>query len=247
MTKTKTILVMAGSREAHDVVRALLACQRRVIASLSEPERMFADLPVPTRLGSFETDEDIAVWLAESHVSVVLDASHVFEGSICNRVCKVCKHNKIAYVRVLRPTWTPAKSDNWHRFETISKAVENLPENSRVFTNTGWPTLPDYAGFQGEKLHMRQTHASMKPAPYPFLDYVEGTPPFSQLQEETLFTELGITHLICRNVGGAASMSKVLAARALQLPVFMLSRPSPPEGATIVESVSDALRWEASL
>ena len=94
---------------------------------------------------------------------------------------------------------------------------------------------------------MRQTRLTHKTPPFCFVELIEGTPPFSQFQEQALFAKLGITHLICRNVGGAASMSKLLAARALQLPVFMVGRAPIAGDWTVVATVAEALDWEASL
>jgi precorrin-6A/cobalt-precorrin-6A reductase len=53
--------------------------------------------------------------------------------------------------------------------------------------------------------------------------------------------------LICRNVGGAASMSKLLAARAMCLPVYMVRRADVTAPHRMVETVAEALAWEANL
>lgn len=148
------------------------------------------------------------------------------------------------YLRLLRPAWTPSGLDRWTHLPSVRHAAEAVPENARVFSNTGWASLSDYADFRGQILFLRQTNSPTAPPPYAFVRYVEDAPPFSQHHEANLFRTLCVTCLICRNVGGTASISKLLAARDLGLPVLMVDRPAPPAGAAAVETVASALIWE---
>lgn len=246
MTSEQKILVMAGSREAHALVTALLARRREVIASLPEPERMFDALPVPTRLGKFASADRLRAWLIKNHVAAVMDASHTFDEDISALAGRVCTRLKLPYLRILRPPWVETPRDRWHHVPSIADAVRKIPANACVFTNTGFATLPEYAEFAGKKLYMRQTHPESEPAPFSFVEYIEGQPPFSQFQEERLFRQLNITHLICRNVGGAASMSKLLAARAMSIPVYLIERRPMADHLSVVGTVAEALEWEAN-
>lgn len=243
--ETKT-LVMAGSREAHGLITGLLARRRHVLASLPEPERMFDAFPVPTRVGAFGSDAEFSTWLADNNVATVIDASHAFDSDISAMAGAACTKMALRYLRVLRPPWTETVRDKWFHVSTIGQAVQLVPEQARVFTNTGLGTLSEYARFKGQKLFVRQTHRPRNAVPYPFIEFVEGNPPFSQFQEQSLFQELGVSHLICRNVGGAASMSKLLAAREMSMPVYMVARKPPRAHLDQVESVVEALAWEAN-
>jgi precorrin-6A/cobalt-precorrin-6A reductase len=55
-----------------------------------------------------------------------------------------------------------------------------------------------------------------------------------------------VTHrtdvIVTKNSGGAGAAAKLDAARALSLPVIMVTRPNLPE-APSVETVADALLW----
>lgn len=236
---------MAGAREAHGLITALVARGRRVIASLPEPERMFDALPVPTRVGGFTSDGSFARWIKAESVTTVIDASHVFDVDVSDRVARVCSLSDLRHLRISRPEWSKTPHDQWHDMASIQEAARSVPRQARVFTNTGWPTLPEYVDFRGQSLFMRQTQNVEKPVPYPFVRFITGAPPFTQFQEEALFSDLEITHLICRNVGGAASMSKLLAARAMGLPVYMIARPAEATGTQVVQTVAEALAWEA--
>jgi len=240
-----TILVMAGAREAHGLVTALLARGRQLIASLPEPERMFGALPVPTRIGAFANRAEAATWLSSEGVRFVLDASHAFDDEICAPLRQAAQDLQLPYLRIVRPPWQPTLRDRWIIKPSIRDAVADIPTGARVFSNTGWASLPEFADFKGATLYLRHTGATARAAPFPFVDVVTGQPPFSQFEEEALFSRLGITHLICRNVGGAASMSKLLAARAVRIPVMMIERKPLADQVPLVENVADALAWEA--
>lgn len=246
MVRKNTILVMAGAREAHSLIAALVGRQRRVIASLPEPERMFDDFPVVTRVGRFETGAAFASLLDAEAVGSVIDASHSFDADFSDIAAHTCRRIAIRYLRVLRPAWRAGRNDIWRSISNIALAVRDMPSEARVFANTGWPSLPDYAGFPGERVFMRQTLDHTRPPPYKFVEFVSGTPPFSQFQEQALFGALRISHLICRNTGGAASMSKLLAARSLRLPVYMVERKLSKLQHPVVGTVAEALAWEAA-
>lgn len=245
MSSDPTTLVLAGAREAHGVVSGLVARGDRVIASLPEEERMFGALPVPTRLGHFDSDAALQDWLVAQSVTRVIDTSHGFDAQISLRAARACAALNLPYLRVLRPEWQPAPQDRWTQFTDVEAAARAVCVEDRVFTNTGRGSLHAYADFRGTCVWMRLTHPTQAQSPFPFLHFLSGTPPFSVHEEETLFRELAITRLICRNVGGAASRSKLLAARKLAIAVSMIARPGPPPGAMCVEDVADALAWAA--
>ncbi|WP_187432204.1 Precorrin-6A reductase [Roseobacter fucihabitans] len=246
MKEDQTTLVMAGAREAHGVIAGLLGRGRRVIASLPEPERVFEPIPVPTRIGGFEQADDMCAWLQQNGVGCVIDVSHAFDAEVSDMAAQVSGAQKVRYMRLLRPSWRATRQDGWEFYDTISAAARDVPQAARVFSNTGRASLPAFADFSGQALFLRQTGPSQHPPPYPFVKYIVGTPPFSQKSEEILFQELRISRLICRNVGGAASRSKLLAARRLGIRVSMIERPPAPEGMPQVSTVAEALAWEAN-
>jgi precorrin-6A/cobalt-precorrin-6A reductase len=48
--------------------------------------------------------------------------------------------------------------------------------------------------------------------------------------------------VVAKNSGGAATYSKIAAARALGIEVVMIRRPQVPES-TVVETVEEAVAW----
>ncbi|WP_257883649.1 precorrin-6A/cobalt-precorrin-6A reductase [Roseobacter insulae] len=237
---------MAGAREAHGVIAKLVSRGRDVIASLPEPERAFDTLPVPTRIGPFHDASALQEWFAANEVRCVIDASHAFDAKISRRTARICSRQHLSYLRILRPPWHATGLDRWTVCASVKQASDTVPPGARVFSNTGRASLPEFAEFRGRVLFLRQTRKPATPPPYPFVTYSFGTPPYSQRSEETLFRELRVTRLICRNVGGAASMSKLLAARRLGIRVLMIERPQTPVAMPVVETIAEALAWEAN-
>lgn len=238
-------LVMAGAREALSLVSKLVVRGRDVIASLPEPDRMFEPLPVPTRTGVFEDHAALGDWFDTQHVTCVIDASHAFDAEVSRRAAIVCARRNLRYLRVLRPAWRTTGQDIWTFYRSVQKAIEDVPSGARVFSNTGRASLPECEGFKGQVLFMRQNQPHADLPPFDFVKYVMGRAPYSQREEEDLFRELRISRLMCRNVGGTASISKLLAARRLGIRVAMIERPDPPVGMPLVETVTEALAWEA--
>lgn len=244
MKERGTTLVMAGAREAHGIVSGLVQQGRKVVASLPEPERMFDPMPVPTRTGPFQSLAEFTDWLRDNDVSKIVDASHAFDAEVSEMARDAGIATALPYLRVMRPPWIATEAENWTEVSSIREAVEAVPINARLFSNTGWLSLPSYEGFRGARVFLRQNHEPRNEPPYGFVTIVPGEPPFTVAEEVALFSELRITHLICRNVGGDASASKLVAARELQLPVYMVARAPFPRGFGLVETVEQALEWE---
>ena len=243
MSSSSPTLVMAGAREAHGIVAGLLAQGDPVLTSLPEPERMFEPFQVPTHTGRFETPGAFADWLGANRISRVVDASHAFDTGVCEMAQGVCRQLSLPYLRVLRAEWQETEADNWLHVTSVREAADAAPASARLFSNTGWLSMPECAGFAGERLFLRQTHPVVNDPPYGFVTLLPGTPPFSVDEEESLFKELRITHLICRNVGGEASASKLIAARRLGLPVYMVARTPLATGVERAKTIDEALVW----
>jgi precorrin-6A/cobalt-precorrin-6A reductase len=113
-----------------------------------------------------------------------------------------------------------------------------------VFLATGRQTLEAFAGLADCRLICRQIDPPDGPFPFPNGAYLLGRPPFSIADEVGQFTRLGVDWLVVKDAGGAASRTKLDAARDLGLPVLMIRRPPQPE-AERVETVAAALDWLA--
>jgi precorrin-6A/cobalt-precorrin-6A reductase len=57
-----------------------------------------------------------------------------------------------------------------------------------------------------------------------------------------LFKALGVDWIVVKNAGGAASATKLTAARDLKIPVLMIARPEKPDTMRVT-SVDAAVGW----
>jgi precorrin-6A/cobalt-precorrin-6A reductase len=76
----------------------------------------------------------------------------------------------------------------------------------------------------------------------PRAKYVLGRGPFAEQAERELLEAERIEAVVAKNSGGAATVGKIAAARALGLPVILLRRPPLPQVAG-VETIEAAVAW----
>ncbi|KEJ89543.1 precorrin-6A/cobalt-precorrin-6A reductase [Sulfitobacter donghicola] len=241
------ILLLAGSFEARRMAEALTEQGAIYDAWISEAPRGDARMPQTPRLHRFETATEMRDAVEQGGYTAVLDASHAFDRTVTQQGFAAAKALGLPYLRLERPDWSVDGHSNWRRAPDVAAANDMIAQGATVFCATGWDSLPDFVGFRGKKLLLRQTRRHDRPPPYPFVQLVFGDPPFSARDEETLFQNLSIDLLICRNLGGRASRPKLDAAEALGIPVILIDRPLAPEGLPSVAEIADALAWTAAL
>lgn len=245
MTALRKILVIAGTREAHHVLRALVAQGQDVVATLPELDRSAPALPLPVVPRRFVDAQGFADWIAAQKPTHIIDAGHPFEAEMSNTAARYCAHHAIGYLRLLRPAWTAGPDDRWTYVNSVAEASAQVPEGAIVLTNTGRRTQHAFAQFRGQRLYLRRLSPTSEAPAFAFMQYLVGPAPFTVSEERNLFVRLQLDHLITRNVGGQASVSKLVAAREIGLPVIMINRPPPPPNAPVVETAGEALSWES--
>lgn len=239
-----TLLVLGGTGEARQIAKRL-AGQDAVI-SLAGATRAPEEQALPTRVGGFGGDDGFRSYLQEAGITAVLDATHPFAQRITARTARICAELGLSYLQFLRPPWTPHDGDNWTEIAREEEAADHIPAGATVFLGTGRQTLDRFANLEGRQVICRQIDPP--DGPFPFADgrYLVGRPPFSVEDEVALFSDLGVDWLVVKNAGGAASGTKLTAARHLQIPVLMLARPARGDWPA-VDTVDAALDWVARL
>ncbi|MFY0691261.1 MAG: cobalt-precorrin-6A reductase [Paracoccaceae bacterium] len=240
-----SILLLAGTGEARELALRLTEAGHHVTASLSGATRGPADLGCETRSGGFGGDDGFCRWLSEHPVDLVVDATHPFAHRISARTARICAERSIPYLQILREEWSASNEDRWIFIDYPDEAGKHIRPDETVFLATGRQTLQDFSGLKNNRLICRQIDPPEQPFPFPNGEFLVGRPPFSVEDEMELFTRLGIDWLVVKNAGGAASRSKLDAARKLGLRVLMLNRPAQPD-APKAATVDEALAWVAS-
>lgn len=242
------LLLLAGSAEGRDIAgRIFAAGAPRTLVSLARPPRHSGMAGLPLRIGGFGGAEGFSRLLDEQRITAVLDATHPFAQRISARSLALCRAAGLPFAQVLRPPWRPGPGDDWTEVADTAEAARRTPAGARVFATTGRGLLDGLAGLRGGTLFLRQLGAGARPpAAVKGVVTVPGEGPFSVEDEIALFRDLAIDALVVKNSGGQASRSKLDAARALGLPVFLLRRP-PPLDAPRLETVDQAMAWLESV
>ncbi|MDF3413938.1 cobalt-precorrin-6A/precorrin-6x reductase [Sulfitobacter sp. M57] len=239
------ILLLAGSAEARRIAVALLGQGWQVLALMSEPPRGADPMPVPFEICPDVTQAQIE--RAAQGAYAVIDASHGFDGHMTQMGHAAARVCGLPILTLSRPAWSCDEDDLWQTAPDVASAMPMIGPADRVFSATGWASLPEYKGFQGACLMLRQTAAHQRPVPFDFVELVFGTAPFSVVDEIALFKARRVDVLMARNLGGLPSRPKLEAAKALRLRVILIDRPVLPAGIRVVKSVDDVLVWLARL
>lgn len=247
MKEDSKILLLAGSFEARCVAEALIARAMSYDAWLSETPRGPAPLPRTPLLRRFEDTAAFQRAVAQGGYTAVLDAGHVFDHSVTQQAFTAATALGLPYLRLARPAWQITGQAKWQSAVNVEQANAMIPAGARVFCATGWDSLPDFSDFIGETLMLRQTRRHTRTPPYPFVELVFGDPPFTVDAEIDLFKALRIDVLVCRNIGGVASRTKLDAAEVLNLDVILIDRPVVAVDLPMVADTDAALDWLATL
>lgn len=217
-----TLLLLAGTGDARQIAKGLAGGD--VIASLAGATRGPAPLPIPTRVGGFGGEDGFRDFLDENGITAVLDATHPYAHRITDRSARICAELGLPFLQFLRPGWVAAPGDQWTEIAREEGAAALIPEGATVFLGTGRQTLERFANLTGRRVICRQIDPPEGPFPFPGGEFLIGRPPFSVEDEVALFDRLGVDWLVVKNAGGAASGTKLTAARHLGIPVLMIAR-----------------------
>jgi precorrin-6A/cobalt-precorrin-6A reductase len=245
MKRDATLMILAGSAEARALGAAVAKMGLNVRALVSEPPRGANPMSMPCTLMNF--DDVDAVVAQMRGCDAVLDASHGFDGAMTRVGHAAALRLGVPFLSYARPAWSLPSGAPWQTAPNTAAAMPMIAPGARVFSATGWASLPEHATFPGACLMLRQTHVHPRTPPFDFVELIFGDPPFSIESETALFRKLRADTLICRNLGGQASRPKLDAALALNMKVILVDRPALPPQVAYVTDLDAALAWVAAL
>ncbi|MGQ0456707.1 MAG: cobalt-precorrin-6A reductase [Hyphomicrobium sp.] len=244
--KPMRVLLLGGTSEGN-VLAAMLARDARFQPLLSLAGRTAAPkLPdVPLLSGGFGGGDALAAFIASQAIDLVIDATHPFAVQMSSNAVSACRASGAPLIALDRPAWEAQAGDRWRRFQGVVPAIAALPETpTRVFSALGRQSVALLAAAPRHRYVIRVVDAIAPPPDLPDSIVIAARGPFRTEDDEALFRTHGIEIVLAKNAGGPAAISKIEAARALGLTVFMVDRPAAPER-PVVRSVDDA--WRALL
>jgi precorrin-6A/cobalt-precorrin-6A reductase len=242
--KPAKLLILGGSGEAAGLARALEG-DARYDVTLSLAGKTSEPVALPGRLltGGFGGAEGLARVLGQERFVVVIDATHPFAVQMKANVIQAARAAGVKLLAIRRPPWAQRQGDRWIMVESIEAAADAIGEKPRrVFLTTGRMEL---APFRSAPQHFYIVRSVEAPSPRelpPRVELIAARGPFKLEDEKALLAERKIEVIVTKNSGGVGAEAKLEAARALSLPVIMVTRPDLPD-APSVETVAEALAW----
>ncbi|MCJ2189007.1 cobalt-precorrin-6A reductase [Novosphingobium beihaiensis] len=243
VSATPNVLLLGGTTEASALARML--AQAGVSATLSYAGRTATPRaqPVPVRVGGFGGVSGLATYLREHGVTHLVDATHPFAATMSAHAIEAARLAGIAHITLTRPAWTPVPGDRWQPAESIDAAIAALGGPARrVMLALGRMHVEAFAACPQHHYLLRFVDAPETMPSLPRHSLVIDRGPFTPEGDAALMREHGIEVVVCKNAGGSGAQAKLIAARALGLPVIMIERPCVPLGRE-VHDPAEVMRW----
>lgn len=201
--------------------------------------------PLPMRVGGFGGVAGLADYLRREGITHVVDATHPFAAQMSRNAIAACTETGTPLIALERAPWQAQAGDDWRHVADMDAAVAALPDDpARVFLAIGKQTLAPFAAKPQHHYLLRLVDPPEAPPPLPSATVVIDRGPFDAAADTALLREHGITHIVAKNAGGAGAEAKLIAARALRLPVILIDRPVLPPR-RVVATVDGVMAWIA--
>ena len=243
MQRTK-LLILGGSSEGAELARALEPDPRfDATLSLAGATQHPAKSPARTRSGGFGGVEGLTRYLTRNGIDLLIDATHPFAANMKRNAVEAAGATGVTLLAIRRPAWMPEPGDDWTVVADPEHAAVALGEQpKRVMLTSGRKELAPFKA-AGQHFYVLRSVQAPEPDALPArVETILARGPFRLDDELELLQAHAIDILVTKNSGGTATSAKLAAARALSLPVIMVSRPAMPDAAS-VESVAEALAW----
>ncbi len=238
------VLLLGGTAEARRLAAQLNRDQRIDVTTSLAGRVTHPTLPVgDARIGGFGGVDGIVRWIRENATEVMVDATHPFASTISRNAETAAEIADIPLVVLRRPRWIPGPDDHWIEAATLDHAAESVAATShRTFLTIGRQGVPAFAHIDRTWFLIRSIDAPTGAMPRN-RELMLARGPFELEQEITTMREHGIDVVVTKNSGGVMTESKLMAARALAIPVVMIARPSAPTGVYCTDSVVELEAW----
>jgi precorrin-6A/cobalt-precorrin-6A reductase len=228
---SKRILILGGTSDAVILAKELLKAGHNVVTSFAGVTENPVLLEGEIRVGGFGGEEGLYEYLKAEGIDALADATHPFAAQISRHGFNAAARAEIPYLRLERAAWTPLPADNWTNVPDIASAVAALPNAAHVLLTIGRKEIASFV----ERQDLSGVARMIEKPPFelpPSWELLLARAPFSVDAERNLMLTHKITHVVTKNAGGKLTVAKLIAARALRIPVIMVARPQKPEALT---------------
>lgn len=238
------LLILGGTSEARRLAEKLAGrADAQAIYSLAGRTVRPAPPAVTTRIGGFGGIEGLASYLRAEKIERVIDATHPFAAQMSRHAVEACAQARVPLMVFSRAPWRPQAGDDWIEVESNVAAARALGDAPRrVFLTIGRLGLSD---FVGAPQHFYLIRTIDPPGDLSFLpqhELILARGPFSVEEEIATMRRANVDVLVSKNSGGGSTEAKIVAARALHIPVVMVRRPAT-SGARVTHDLEEALAF----
>lgn len=228
----KKILLLGGTAEARQqlpvFIQLLETSEYSLVYSLAGLVRLPKDHPCELIFGGFSQYGGLAAYIEQENIVAIIDMTHPYAEKMSHTAWLVSQQLAIHYWQYQRPEWQPGLDDNWRVFNDRAALFSQLENQQSVFLALGQLQEQELGILHSYRQQGQKQYLRVAKEPSYTLDGLEliiDIGPFDIEQELHLLSDLRVDCLVCKNSGGASSFAKIIAARQLSLPVFMLARP----------------------
>jgi len=222
------LLLLGGTADARRLAESLTALGIEVIYSIAGLVRT-PEVACEIFSGGFSQVGGLIPFIRERKVGAILDATHPYARIMSETALAGAKECGIPYWRFQRPAWQAQEGDRWQSYSNWNQLLEAIRSKKSVFLTVGQPDqdilaiLADYQT-SGQQQLLRTAVSPRFRLPGR-MQWVKAIGPFDLESERALMYCHGIDALVSKNSGGDSTVAKLVAARELGIPVYMLERP----------------------
>jgi precorrin-6A/cobalt-precorrin-6A reductase len=220
------VLILGGTTESRLLAERLQA-RGDLAVTLSLAGRTQAPMtqPAHTRIGGFGGVDGLVRYVIDAKVACLIDATHPFATQISKNARAAAQRTHTPMVALSRPAWERQPGDLWTEVADMESAIEVLGHVvRRVFVTSGRQGLAALLQASQHHYWIRTVDRVEPPLDLPRAQYIVDVGPFSEESERAILVSNGIDVIVAKNSGGAATYPKIIAARALRLPIVLIRR-----------------------
>ena len=240
------VLILGGTGDAVKLAAKLLLVPKlEIITSLAGRTRKPSALVGDFRIGGFGGISGLVNYIFEQKIDLLIDATHPCAGQISWHGAIACEITKTPHLMLVRPEWQKIEGDRWIEVESVEAAAQIIPQlGTRIFITSGRQQLEPFLSIVQTHPHLCFLLRSIDPPDLviPNSKILLDRGPFSLEGERKLLQDYEIEAIVSKNSGGEATSAKLIAARALNIPIVMIQRPQMPEGDK-VNDIEEAIAW----
>ncbi|MCB2128267.1 MAG: cobalt-precorrin-6A reductase [Rhodobacteraceae bacterium] len=239
------VLLLGGTTEAAALARHFAEGGIDAVYSYAGRTETPAAQPLPVRIGGFGGIDGLVAYLGAESITHIVDATHPFAATMSRNAVAAAERAGVRLCAYERPAWEAEDGDDWTHVADLAGAVAALPEEpSCIFLAIGRQHLSAFAALPWHRYILRLVDAPTGALPLPDAQVVVAKGPFTAEDDTALLKSRRVNLIVAKNSGGSGARAKLVAARALGLPVIMIDRPVLPPRQS-VSSIDGIMRFLA--